>query len=269
MLLSSTLLACLCLFAQRLSAFQTIAVSVEVPADASEALLDSFVSFSIEFAFFPDFAGNSSLPNTFSYNLLSNIGQLQGSNPIIRVGGNTQDYALYNPNLTVATLGIYDFSRSADYPTNLTIGPSYFDSYSTWPNTQFIHGFDLGKNGSVGLNSLLATVPLACKALQNGKLAYWELGNEPDLYKTSSQGPVRPENWTEQDYVDEWLGKTRQMRDVMGRTCPDLVANGTYEFVAPSFGGTHNSLDPIITWQDGLDNDADIALISSHKYVSL
>lgn len=73
------------------------------------------MSFSIEFASFPDFAGTSqgatyvaslrtikaelltnqsagnlSNPNTFSYNLLSNLGTLQGSYPIIRVGGNTQ-----------------------------------------------------------------------------------------------------------------------------------------------------------------------------------
>ena len=35
-------------------------------------------------------AGNSSHPNVFSYNLLKNLGAIQGSYPIIRVGGNTQ-----------------------------------------------------------------------------------------------------------------------------------------------------------------------------------
>jgi hypothetical protein len=194
--------------------------------------------------------------------LLSNLGDIQGSNPIIRVGGNTQDYALYNASLPVATYGIFNYNKSKDYPTTITIGPSYFDSYSTWPNTTFSHGFNLAKNGTVGLNSLLATVPLACKALEGGKLAHWELGNEPDLYKTSSQGPVRPASWNEQAYVDEWLGKTRSIKSVMAQTCPDLA---NYEWIAPSFGGTSNSLDPIITWQDGLDTDKDIAMISSHK----
>ena len=122
--------------------------------------------------------GNKSHPNEFSNNLLNNIGNLTGTKPIIRVGGNTQDYALYDPNLSVATNGT-NTAKSQDYPTILSIGPSFFDSYSTWPDTTFIHGFNLGKNGTGGFSSLLATVPLACKALEGGKLAYWELGNEP------------------------------------------------------------------------------------------
>lgn len=253
------------LFAPRIHARQMVAIHVTPAESTSEPVLPSFVSFSIEFVFFPDFAGNSSAPNTFSLNLLSNLGSIQGSNPIIRVGGNTQDYALYNASLPVATYGIFDYSKSKDYPTTVSIGPSFFDSYSTWPNTTFIHGFNNAKNGSVGLDLLLATVPLACKALEGGKLAYWELGNEPDLYKTSAQGVVRPANWNEQDYVDEWIGKSRTIKFVMAQTCPDLA---NYGWIAPSFAGTSYSLDPIITWQDGLFVDDNIALISSHKYIS-
>ena len=252
------------LFASRIYARTTVPIHVTPAASISEPVLPSFVSFSIEFVFFPDFAGNSSAPNLFSLNLLRNLGSIQGSNPIIRVGGNTQDYALYNASLPVATRGIFNYNQSEDYPTTITIGPSFFDSYSTWPNTTFIHGFNLAKNGSVGLDSLLATVPLACKALEGGKLAYWELGNEPDLYKTSPQGVVRPASWNEQDYVDEWVGKSRTIEFVMAQTCPDLA---NHKWIAPSFAGTSNSLDPIITWQDGLDPDGNIALISSHKYV--
>ncbi|KAJ3485919.1 hypothetical protein NLG97_g6720 [Lecanicillium saksenae] len=54
----------------------------------------SFISYSIELSSFPDFAGNKSNPNTFTDNLLTNIGDIIGSKPYIRVGGNTQDYAL-------------------------------------------------------------------------------------------------------------------------------------------------------------------------------
>lgn len=66
---------------------------VSVPTNAAGAgapVLDSFVSYSIEFAFFPDFAGNKANPNTFSDNLLNNLASFQGSKPNIRVGGNTQ-----------------------------------------------------------------------------------------------------------------------------------------------------------------------------------
>lgn len=166
----------------------------------------------------------------------------------------------------MAANGTYT-NKSQDYPTILYIGSSYFDSYSTWPDTKYIHGFDLAKNRSVGVDSLLATVPLVCKALENGKLAYWELGNEPDLYKTSAQGVVRPSSWNEQAYVNEWLNKTRAIKAVLSKSCPNLTTDDLYKYIAPSFAGTSNSLDAIIAWRDGLDTDKDIALISSHNYI--
>jgi len=60
------------------------------PENASSPLLEGYVSYSIEFAFFPDYAGNTSSPNSFSYNLICNLKGIQGIPPYIRVGGNTQ-----------------------------------------------------------------------------------------------------------------------------------------------------------------------------------
>src|SRR3954447_8712576 len=75
--------------------------------------------------------GNLSHPNTFSNNLLNNLGAFQGTKPYIRVGGNTQDYALYNASLKYALNGTVNPARSPDYPTTIYIGPSYFESYQT------------------------------------------------------------------------------------------------------------------------------------------
>ncbi|EHY59101.1 hypothetical protein HRR83_001629 [Exophiala dermatitidis] len=248
-------------------ALGAVPVSLSPPPNASEPLLESFVSFSIEFASFPDFAGNSSHPNNFSYNLLTNLGKLQGSNPIIRVGGNTQDYATFNASQEAALIGTFDYSRSRDYPTTISIGPAYFDSYSTWPGLTYIHGFNMGKNGTVGHDTLVGTVPLVCKALDTNKLAYWQLGNEPDLFKTSAQGPVRPAWWNEADYVEEWLNKTRTIRQLVEQNCPEVLSSGRFRFYAPSFAGTSNSLNLITTWTAGLDADNDIAFIDSHNYI--
>lgn len=216
--------------------------------------------------------GNSSTPNTFSNNLLNNLGDLTGTKPYIRVGGNTQDYALYNASLETATYGIVNPKRSVDYPTTLYIGPSYFDSYSTWPDTKFIHGFNLGLGGNSshpeGWETLLETVPLACKALGKDKLLWWEYGNEPDLFSTSSQGAVRPPGWHESEYVAQWLNGTRAIKSQLATACPELLGNDTYGYLAPSFAGTNNHLKYWTTWQDGLNADNDIKLISSHKCVS-
>ncbi|KAI0103581.1 glycoside hydrolase family 79 protein [Daldinia grandis] len=227
--------------------------------------LDGFISYSIEFSSFPDFAGNKSAPNDFSNNLLDNLGAFSGIKPYIRVGGNTQDFAIYNSELTIALNGTYNLSRSADYPTTIEIGPSYFESYSTWPNVRFSHGFNLGGNhDDRQWETLLQTVPLACKALGKDKLYLWEYGNEPDLFSPA----VRASNYNESDYVGEWLNGTRAIRSVLEASCPDLLDNDTYGYLAPSFAGTTNHLNAPRTWAGGIDADGDIKLFSSHNYIS-
>jgi hypothetical protein len=249
--------------------------------------LDGFVSYSIEFSSFPDFAGkynslervlceleelrdglagNKSHPNTFSNNLLENIGHLIGTKPYIRVGGNTQDYALYDASLAVAINGTFNASRSPDYPTTINIGPAYFESYSTWNATKFSHGFNMGLGGrdSSGWQTLLDTVSLACSALGD-KLYWWEYGNEPDLFSTSAQGPVRPTNWNESTFVSQWLNGTRKIGELVKQHCPDLASNSSYGFLAPSFAGTNNHLKAPLTWKDGFNADKNIKLFSSHK----
>ncbi|OAA54973.1 glycoside hydrolase family 79 protein [Niveomyces insectorum RCEF 264] len=280
-------------------------VSAAVPAGAGTPLLDAFVSYSIEFVTFPDYAGNASAPNTFSDALLANLGDLMGSKPYIRVGGNTQDYALYNASLPWAVNGTFNRSRSADYPTTVAIGPSFFESYRTWAGVRFSHGFNLALAPTpAGWQTLLATVPLVCQALgpdggsKNGssnssssnssslthhRLYTWEYGNEPDLLSTSAQGPTRPPMWNESTYVAQWRNGTRQIWQLVQQHCPDLVRGGGGHskrlnasvpppdyagFMAPSFAGTNNHLKALATWQAGLGADDTVALFSTHNYIS-
>ncbi|EGR49630.1 glycoside hydrolase family 79 [Trichoderma reesei QM6a] len=232
--------------------------------------LDGFVSYSIEFSSFPEFAGNKSSPNLFSYNLINNLGALSGSKPYIRVGGNTQDYALYNASQETSLVGIVNPSRSPDYPTTIHIGPSYFESYGTWPGVKFSHGFNLGLGGnrSEGWQTLSDTVPLACKALSHGNLYTWEYGNEPDLFSTSAQGPVRPSSWNESTYVWQWLNGTAEIKKQIVKHCPALALFGEPTFMAPSFAGTGNHLKAIPAFQDGLDKNKNIEYFSTHNYIS-
>ncbi|KAL2165553.1 hypothetical protein VTH06DRAFT_855 [Thermothelomyces fergusii] len=236
----------------------------------SNDVFDGYVSYSIEFASFPDFAGNKTHPNTFSDVLLDNLGKLQGHKPYIRVGGNTQDYALYNESLPYALNGTIDPSRAQDYPTTVFIGPSFFESYDTWKDVKFSHGFNLGLGGnrSSGWQTLLDTVPLACKALGNGKLYVWEYGNEPDLFSTSAQGPVRPANWSEPTFVAQWRNGTRQIKALVQEHCPEMSESAMYGYMAPSFAGVNNRLKEPAAWAAGLDGDQDIKLFSTHNYIS-
>ncbi|KAI0015867.1 glycoside hydrolase family 79 protein [Xylariomycetidae sp. FL0641] len=231
--------------------------------------LEGFLSFSIEFSSFPDFAGNKSAPNLFSNNLLANLGYLTGTKPYIRVGGNTQDYAIYNPNLTIALNGTFNATRSPDYPTTIEIGPSFFESYTTWPSVKYSHGFNMGGNhDDRQWSTLLDTAGIACKTLGKDRLYWWEYGNEADLYAISAQGPVRPSSYNESEFVFEWLSATRAVKGVFEEVCPDIVGNDTYGYLAPSFAGTENQLKAPIAWENGLNTDQNVKLYSSHNYIS-
>ncbi|KAI1209122.1 glycoside hydrolase family 79 protein [Annulohypoxylon truncatum] len=240
------------------SAIGSIASSVNITQP-----LNGFISYSIELSSFPDFAGNNSKPNDFSNNLLDNLGALAGVKPYIRVGGNTQDYAIWNSELKIALNGTYNLSSSVDYPTKIEIGPAFFESYNTWPDVKFSHGFNMGGNhDNRTWETLLDTAAVVCKVLNGDKLYLWEYGNEPDLFA----GAVRPSNWNESQYVAEWLNGTRAIKSVFKESCPEL-SEDQYEFLAPSFAGTANHLSAVRTWADGVDVDKDIKLFSSHNYI--
>ncbi|UNI24259.1 hypothetical protein JDV02_010022 [Purpureocillium takamizusanense] len=254
------------------SAATTVAAEAyTVPAKANPLgePFDGFVSYSLEFSSFPEFAGNKSHPNTYSGNLLANLARLS-TTPYIRVGGNTQDYALFDASQAAALVGVVDPSRSPDYPTTITIGPAYFESYATWPvlDVRFSHGFNMGLGGnrSAGWQTLLDTVPLACRALRDGDRLYtWEYGNEPDLFSTSAQGPVRPPTWDEATYVAQWLNATRHIRESVRRNCRGTAPP---RFMAPSNAGVSNHLKASAMWSAGLNQDNDIELFSTHNYIS-
>lgn len=262
--------------------------SYQIPKSAGEIgqPFDGFVSYSIEFSSFPEFAGiferydinhaefltilepgNKSAPNIYSYNLIKNLGDIMGSMPYVRVGGNTQDYALYNTSQPEALIGIIDSKRSPDYPTTIYIGKAYMQSYQTWPGVKFSHGFNMGLGGnrSEGWATLSQTVPLICEAIGHVNLYTWEYGNEPDLFSTSAQGPVRPPSWNETTYVQQWHNATKEIREQVKAVCPELAAQGQPKFMAPSNAGSFNHLKAAVAWEQGLNKYNDIEYFSTHK----
>lgn len=181
----------------------------------------------------------------------------------------TSGTAIFNASLTdSATVGIVVPSISEDYPYILTFGPVYFEAYATWPDTKFVHGFNLGSNTSSDREALLDSVSYACEALRDN-LLYWELGNEADLFSRPGGPQPRPPGWDEQDYVEEWVYYTRQIRQRMRQACPEMASDAAYKYYAPSFAGTGNLyLDPVTVWADGLDEDNIVAIDSSHNYIN-
>ncbi|OCB89325.1 hypothetical protein A7U60_g3526 [Sanghuangporus baumii] len=143
-------------------------------APSSAVTVDpSLLSVSIEFFAFP---GYTELSGTTT--CLANIEKLRGAPPAFRIGGTTQDRATFDANLAQPVN--YTVASPADAPTTLTYGPSFFTLAG-----QLAGDVTIGLNRQ--LNNLNNTRAGAEEAVQcvTGLLAL-ELGNEPDLYSSSS-----------------------------------------------------------------------------------
>ncbi|KAF5554632.1 glycoside hydrolase family 79 [Fusarium mexicanum] len=234
--------------------------------DPGNSILDSFVSYSIEFAFFVDFAGNLSMPNEFSYNLLANIGHLQRSDPIVRVGGSTQDKTTFNKSQEEGIINTWDYQKNKDQPIAISLGPAFFESYQTWHGKiPYIHGFDLATNGSEGIATLKNTVPLFCKSLTSSNSAPWQIGNEPDQYTAFSR---RPKSWNADSWVKEWKYKTQLIRSLVKKHCPNLAKGNNPLFYAPSTSSLGGSPNVDAVWKAGLHKEKDIGFFDVHHYIA-
>ena len=184
-----------------------------VLANASQILDPRFAGFGIEFSNIFSFTGTAESPNTFSANLLQNLKAVAGVGPCIRVGGNTQDNALYQVNYTAAEIG------RNQYPTlhpdvtgyvpfdNDVYGPELFKALGVFPaGTQFIYGLNLAYDNSDYLDVITNTAEAVLSAL-DGNIYSFEIGNEPDLYDSTS--PYRiGQNWSGAAYVEEWVTRS-------------------------------------------------------------
>ncbi|KAJ5995408.1 hypothetical protein N7481_002385 [Penicillium waksmanii] len=180
-------------------------------------------SFSIEFAFFPDYAGNKSHPNHFSKNLLENFKDLTGVYPLVRVGGTSQDHSDYFPEQEDNIQLIYEHPDD-DQPIQINYGPTFFESYHTLGPVKFLHGLNQNQNRSI--KQLQGAAIEACTAI-GPQLHLFELGNEWNF----APGSYRSANYSLLDYVHEWNYKSSVVKSAVQKACPGPFPG----FMAPSF----------------------------------
>ena len=179
---------------------RTITLDVPSAPPAGRQVIDAaFQSYSIEFSYMQDYAGNNTNPNHFSFKLLQNLADISGAYPIIRAGGSTQNRAIWVQNQTLAIIPTYA-TPGADQPSALTIGPAWLEAFQQFPKgTRYIFGLSF-QDGAAGLNQTLLEAIPSFATLKESLYAY-EIGNEVDGFP----GGRRPANWTVQDYVNQWL----------------------------------------------------------------
>ena len=183
------------------------------------------------------------------------------ANPKILING--RDDAVFIPTQTepVITIGATNGTHRAP----VTIGPSFFSSYGTFPATSYIPGLNLAVNGSAGIETREAEASYISKAL-GSRLEMLEIGNEPDLFIYWNR---RPSSWNVSDYVAEWQNASQVIAVGLEKTNPELAKKISY--FAPSFAGTDvgagpNSMGPLPAFEHGLDMNKNIKQLSGHKY---
>ncbi|KAF2275583.1 uncharacterized protein EI97DRAFT_419885 [Westerdykella ornata] len=185
-------------------------IGIENAADAviSNPLDPSFAGFGIESSNLFDFTGHEE-PNRFSLQLLQNLAEFSGRPPYIRVGGNTQDYMLYDKNHS-AWHWINNPSckgRGTVPSDSMVIGPRFFESLDRLPSgTPLTLGLNLGYVGTDYEDKLVEFAAAAVNSLKNVMLRSFEIGNEPDLYL---QNQLRAGAWAGDTYTSEFLHRAK------------------------------------------------------------
>ena len=172
-LLNLALVAAACADSQPVKPPSTPGSAPVVPQD--------FVGFGIESAFLPNY------DNDFSGNLVSSLAGRMGKPPVMRVGGTSGDYFMYDPQQKEARTcrqGPCDSSTG-----KFTVGPSFFKSYERFTTAKTTIQAPL--ENPVNISNTLDFVASAWRHLDNGKrVAAIALGNEVEyIYKGNNAGP--------------------------------------------------------------------------------
>lgn len=125
-------------------------------------------------------------PNLLSYRLLHNLATISGSYSYIRAGGSSGNLPVFFANQTTGV--ILGFSTpGADQPDKVSIGPSWYQSFMTFPaGTQYVYQVNYRDNSTQGVLNTIADAGRAFNALGSNLLAF-ELGNE---VRTGHAAPI-------------------------------------------------------------------------------
>lgn len=239
-----------------------ISAPAGLPRGASDVVSHAFQSWACAVHSWPDYAGNDSDPNIFSKTMMGIIANRTGSPPHFRVGGTSGDRTTFVANQKEAVK--YKTVPGTQIPENVTIGPSFFEAFDTFIDLQTQYTFMVNL-ASLNLDNALAEARHALDAI-GSNLEAIEIGNEPDLY---IQQGVRPTNWTEAEYVRQWLS-------FAGPIKKQVLDNNRYE-VDPNFiwqALEFSEAEPAAgftikkAFADGVDGNGSVKSVSVHSYMT-
>ncbi|XP_014553848.1 glycoside hydrolase family 79 protein [Bipolaris victoriae FI3] len=244
----------------------SISPNTKAPKDASDYINPSFAGFGIEPSNLFSFTGGDQI-NQFSVKLLQNLADYSGAPPHIRLGGNTQDYMLFeadnqrfawNANKNSQAQG----TKAAD---SMIIGPNYFTALDRFPkDTPVTFGLNMAYMESDWETRITDMAKGAIDGMKNVKLYSFEVGNEPDLWL---QNMFRAGAWSGSTYTTQWLDRCEVVYE---RVLKDANLPSSF-FEAPATASTIGTTFEIAQLVDdgimeGRNGDNFLATWNQHDY---
>ncbi|KAH8077063.1 hypothetical protein HD553DRAFT_366973, partial [Filobasidium floriforme] len=241
-----------------------VAIPLRRPQRA-QALSANLIGLSIEMDRWDTWAGPEvGKPNVYVKQMLRNLGDKVGSPPCIRVGANSQDHGIINPDVPVIDADFGPISDLVPFPEAKTvyIGRDFYalsGNFAEGTKLQWdIWGINLKSNDieeTARQASLLAETfePARNRLLSKVELEYVQIGNEPDFFYPNPRA-----------FIEQWHLAATRIKDILRFGQP-----GAPKLQAPSLAGIKPcewSLDAIFD-QGLLEDDGSlISDISVHHY---
>lgn len=184
----------------------SLAITAEPTAGASNIISPSFAGFGIESSNLFSFTGGSK-ENQLTKNLLENLANYTGTPPHLRIGGNTQDYFVWDEsqNDYACEPNPHSVGQGNYASDSMVVGPRYFEVINRFPsNTPITFGLNLAYQESDYIEQITAMATQAVERLTDVNLVSFEIGNEPDLYLGNG---FRTGSWGGEAYARQWLDR--------------------------------------------------------------
>lgn len=224
------------------------------PSGASQYLDPSYAGFGIEPSNLFSFTG-SDQTNELSVKLLQNLADYSGGPPHIRLGGNTQDYMIWDSNLVQPKWSPNPNStaQGAIAADSIIIGPGYFAALDRFPkDTPVTVGLNMAYEADDWSTVVTNIAGGAVNGLKNTKLYSFEVGNEPDLWL---QNGFRAAPWNGQVYTTQWLDRCQavyeQVLKPAGLPSAFFEAPATASTIGTTFEISQLVSDGIMTGRNG------------------
>ncbi|KAI1767093.1 glycoside hydrolase superfamily [Hypoxylon sp. FL1150] len=221
--------------------------SSKPPLDISPPIDPAFAGFGIEPSNLFSFTGAAE-PNTLTFNLLNNLASYAGKPPHIRIGGNTQDYMVFDETQTNWTWVNNPSATENEVlkSSSMLIGPRFFESANRLPKgTTVTWGLNLAYQQPDYIDQITAMAKQVLSNCPNLTITSFEIGNEPDLYL---QNGFRKGQWGGQVYTQQWLDRASAIHEQVLKPHGDIPSNFFEAAATASTIGTDFQISDLVSF---------------------